>query len=527
MIKCSVKHGRDCYGESELPMFFEISRLLNSSVEIKDVLYPILELMSQYIYAKRSIISILNRDLSTIFIEDGYGLTASAKAKGVYKIGEGITGMVVKTGCSVTIPDIAQERRFLNKTGFDLRKNKSTSFICVPIKFEEEAMGTIGIYRLKSDKFSTTQDVETLSIVGSMIAQAVKLRQDQLEEIERLKQENEKLNQELKGPQRPYKIIGHSGKMEEVYKLVSTVAPTNATVLIRGENGVGKELVAEAIHNASTRSKMPFIKVNCSALPENLIESELFGHEKGSFTGAANQRKGRFELADRGTIFLDEIGDLPMLIQVKLLRVLQQREFDRVGGTETIKTDVRIIAATNRNLEELITKNLFREDLYYRLNVFPIFIPSLRERKTDIPTLADHFIEKFNKANNANIKRISSSAIDLLMIYSWPGNIRELENCIERACILCTNGVISSDILPPTLQTAESSHTELKGTLQNVLEGVEKQMLIDTLTSTRGNLVKAAEIMGITERIIGLRIRRYDINVKMYKNIRNQIDDDF
>ena len=292
--------------------------------------------------------------------------------------------------------------------------------------------------------------------------------------------------------------------------------------MIRGENGVGKELIAEAIHQGSKRANTPFIKVNCSALPEGLIESELFGHEKGAFTGAAGLRKGRFELADQGTIFLDEIGDLPMLIQVKLLRVLQQREFDRVGGSKTIKTDVRIIAATNRNLEELIKTNQFREDLYYRLNVFPVFLPPLRERKTDIPTLADHFIDKFNKANNACIKRISSSAIDLLMIYSWPGNIRELENCIERACILSTNGVISSDILPPTLQTAESSHTEMKGTLENVLNGVEKQMLMDTLTSTRGNLFKAAEIMGITERIMGLRIKKYNINVQMYKKLRNQ-----
>ncbi|MFI5137074.1 MAG: sigma 54-interacting transcriptional regulator [Sphingobacteriales bacterium] len=527
MIKCCVKNGRDCYGESELPLFFGISRLLNASMDIKDVLYPILELMNKYINANRSMITILNRDLSTIFIEDGFGLSTAAKAKGIYRIGEGITGMVVKTGCSITIPDIANERRFLNKTGFDLMKNRNTSFVCVPIKIEEEAIGTISIYRLKTDNYSISQDAETLSIIGSLLAQAVKIRRDQLEELERLKRENEKLNIELKGIRRPARIIGNSAKIQGVYNLIDTVAPTNATVLIRGENGVGKELIAEAIHYASKRANMPFIKVNCSALPENLIESELFGHEKGAFTGAAGQRKGRFELADQGTIFLDEIGDLPILIQVKLLRVIQQREFDRVGGIKTIKTDVRIIAATNRNLEELIKQNLFREDLYYRLNVFPMFIPALRERKTDIPTLADHFIEKFNKMNNAGIKRISSSAIDLLMIYSWPGNIRELENCIERACILSSNGVISSDILPPTLQTAESSHTEMKGALENVLAGVEKQMLIDTLTSTRGNLAKAAEVMGITERIIGLRIRKYKINTRMYKNLRNQKNDNY
>ncbi|EOR94271.1 Nitrogenase (molybdenum-iron)-specific transcriptional regulator NifA [Arcticibacter svalbardensis MN12-7] len=522
MLSCCVRNGRDCYGQSELPLLFGISTLLNGSVDIKDVLYPILELMNKYISAKRSMITILNRDQSTIYIEDGYGITAAAKAKGVYRIGEGITGLVVKTGCSITIPDISKESRFLNKTGYDLMKNRGVSFICVPIKVDEQSVGTISIFRLKNDHFSVVQDVETLSIVGSLIAQAVKVRQDQLEELVRLKSENQKLSIELKGFKRPANIIGSSRRMQEVYQLVSTVAPTNATVLIRGESGVGKELIAEAIHYASNRANMPFIKVNCSALPENLIESELFGHEKGSFTGAASQRKGRFELADHGTIFLDEIGDLPTIIQVKLLRVIQQREFDRVGGTKTIKTDVRIIAATNRNLEELIKQNLFREDLYYRINVFPMHIPSLRERKTDITTLADHFIEKFNNMNNASVKRISSDAIDLLMIYSWPGNIRELENCIERACILSVSGVINSENLPPTLQTAESSHTERKGPLLNVLDGVEKQMIIDTLTSTRGNIVKAAEIMGITERIIGLRIKKYSISTRIYKGLRNQ-----
>lgn len=526
MLTCSVKMGRECYGDSELPLLFSISRLLNGSSDIKDVMYPILELMYKYIDAKRSMITILNRDLSTIYIEDSYGISEEAKARGIYRIGEGITGKVVQSGCSVTIADISKETDFLNKTGFDLIKNKGASFVCVPIKADAGILGTLSIYRLRTDKFSVAQDQKTLSIIGSMIAQAVKLRQDQVEELEKLKKENAKLNNELKGVKRPVNIIGNSGKMKEVYELINTVAPTNATVLIRGESGVGKELIAEAIHEASSRAGMPFIKVNCSALPENLIESELFGHEKGSFTGAALLRKGRFELADQGTIFLDEIGDLPMQIQVKLLRVIQQREFERIGGVKTIQTNVRIIVATNRNLEELIKENLFREDLYYRINVFPLYIPPLRERKTDIPTIADHFVSKFNKLNHTDIKRISSSAIDLLMIYSWPGNIRELENCIERACILNTDGVICSNNLPPTLQTAESSNTERKGTLDKILQGVEKQMIIDTLTSTRGNLTKAAEIMGITERIMGLRISKYGINTKMYKNLKNHKKED-
>lgn len=520
------RKGRNCYGESELPLLFSISSLLNRSKDIKDVMYPIVEQISKFINAKRTMITILNRDLSKIFIEDAYGLTPEAKAKAIYKIGEGIIGEVVKTGCAILIPDISKDGRFLNKTEFDLSTNEGAAFVCVPIKSDAQVLGTLSIHRLQTDNFSITEDQKTLSIIGSLIAQAVKVRQDKLEELEKLKRENDKLSHELKELNyKPSNIIGNSGKMREVYKLIRTVAPTNATVLIRGESGVGKELIAEAIHNASARSAMPFIKVNCSALPENLIESELFGHEKGSFTGADGLRKGRFEMADKGTIFLDEIGDLPMATQVKLLRVIQQREFDRVGGTKTIKTDVRIIAATNRNLEELIKTNEFREDLYYRINVFPIYIPPLRERKNDIPVLVDFFITKCNRLNATNIIRISSSAIDLLMLYYWPGNIRELENCIERASILSIDGVIRSNNLPPTLQTAESSNTERKGTLTKILEDVEKQMIIDTLVTTKGNLAQAAEITGITERILGLRIRKYMIDPKRYKVTKRKVSE--
>ncbi len=257
--------------------------------------------------------------------------------------------------------------------------------------------------------------------------------------------------------------------------------------------------------------------MNCAALPDSLIESELCGHEKGAFTGANVLRKGRFEVAEGGTIFLDEIGDLPASTQVKLLRILQEREFERVGSTKPIKADVRIICATNRNLEELIGKNEFREDLFYRINVFPLFIPALRERINDIPGLVDHFITKFNKNHNRKIKRISSSAIDMLMVYHWPGNIRELENCIERACILSAENVIRSHNLPPTLQTSVSSKTKTAGTLDAILERLEKQMILETLISTKGNLVKSAEQLGITERMMGIRIKKYEIDPKRFK----------
>ena len=277
-------------------------------------------------------------------------------------------------------------------------------------------------------------------------------------EKEQLRQENQKLRDELALKYRITNIVGNSSKMREVFQMISQVSRSNATVLIRGESGTGKELVASAIHYASPRARNPFVKVNCAAMPSNLIESELFGHEKGSFTGAIRQKIGKFELAHRGTIFLDEIGSITLEVQAKLLRALQEKEFERVGGTQVIKTDVRILAATNKNLEEAVKNGEFREDLYYRLNVFPIYIPPLRERKTDIILLADYFLEKYAAENRKDIRSFSRATIDMLMQYHWPGNVRELENCIERPVLLCEEDIIQPYHLPPSLQTVNQVH---------------------------------------------------------------------
>lgn len=480
-------------------------------------------MVAEYIGMNRVILTILNRSTNRIFIEVAHGLSDYEKAKGKYQVGEGIIGRVVETGKSVIIPKIHDDPRYLNKTGIKTRTddNQDISFVCVPIKVEETIIGTLSISRVFYENLSLDHDIRLLTIIGTMIAQSVRARQERMEEIDKLKLENQKLQAQLMDSHKPFQMIGTSGKMQEVYDLIGQVAPTNSTVLIRGESGVGKELIAAAIQEGSRRAKKPFIKVNCSALPESLIESELFGHEKGAFTGADSVRKGRFEAAAGGTIFLDEIGDLPAHIQVKLLRTLQEKEFERVGSSVTIKADVRVIAATNRPLEDLISKGAFREDLYYRLNVFPVFVAPLRERKTDIPSLADHFIEKNNHTNHTGIKRITSSAIDMLMVYHWPGNVRELENCIERACILSKDGVIRSNNLPPTLQTAESSDTYKKGPLDDILERVEKQMIIDALMASRGNMTKAADTLGITERIMGLRTKKYKLDGRKYRKLSN------
>ena len=511
------KSGGECFGDKEFKLLFEISTLLNKvKRDLKNNLDPVISLLANHLHAEKVILTILNRESSHISIEVAYGLTEEEQSRGIYKVGEGIIGSVVETGKPIVITKIQDHKGYLNKTGINVT-DKDLSFICVPIYEENEIVGTLSIHRVYNEFITISDDSRILSIVGSMIAQAVRTRQEYAEEIEQLKEENQKLHFELKEHVRPTGIIGSSGKMQAVYELIDKVAPTSATVLIRGESGVGKELIADAIHYGSERSTKPFIKVNCAALPDSLIESELFGHERGAFTGANVMRKGRFEAADGGTIFLDEIGDLPASTQVKLLRILQEREFERIGSTKPIKVDVRIICATNRNLEESIEKNEFREDLYYRINVFPVFIPSLRERINDIPSLADFFIDKFNKSQNKRIKRISSSAIDTLMVYHWPGNIRELQNCIERACILSTDNVIKTSNLPPTLQTAGSSKTKIKGTLQAIVDKTEKQLIHDTLVSTKGNLVKAAELLGITERMMGLRIKKYEINPQKYK----------
>jgi Nif-specific regulatory protein len=330
-------------------------------------------------------------------------------------------------------------------------------------------------------------------------------------------EENTHLRQELRERYDFSNIMGTSGPMRQVCEQIAQVARTNTTVLIRGESGTGKELIAHAIHYNSLRANKPLVKVSCAALPESLIESELFGYEKGAFTGAQSRRKGRFELAESGTLFLDEIGDVNPGTQVKLLRVLQEREFERLGGTETIRSNVRLIAATHKDMEKMIATTEFREDLYYRLNVFTIFVPPLRDRKPDLLLLSDHFLEKFSRENGKSIKRISTPAIDMLTSYHWPGNVRELENCLERAVLVCDGHVIHAHHLPPTLQTAEASGTVMRLSLKDALAAYEKDLIQDALKTTRGNRAKAARLLNTTERILNYQVGKYGIDWRRFK----------
>jgi Nif-specific regulatory protein len=500
----------------ELSLLFEISKKLSESLDLKAALKFVLKSMAANTEMPRGALTILNRDSGEIVIEEAYGLLPEEQVKGKYRMGEGITGKVINTGKTIIVPSISDNPLFLDRTGSRKKLNKrDIAFICVPIKIGNEVIGTISVDRLVTECTSFEEDVRLLTIIASTISQAVRLRQLAQEEIDKIKEENLRLHDELKIRYGPKTIIGTSQVMQNIYGMIEKVCRTNATVLILGESGVGKERVAHAIHYNSSCASGPYIIVNCAALPESLIESELFGHEKGAFTGATEFRKGRFELADNGTIFLDEIGDLPPAVQTKLLRVLQERRFERIGGNISIKVNIRIIAATNRDLESLIKEGKFREDLYYRLNIFPVVIPPLRERKTDIILLANHFIEKYAKEMDKKIVSISVPATDMLMQYHWPGNVRELENCIERAIILCTDGIIGTHHLPPNLQKSDGSPIqESKGTLQSVLVALEKQMIIDSLKHCCGNMAASARMLGLTERVMGLRVNKFGIDPK-------------
>jgi Nif-specific regulatory protein len=502
-----------------LETLYDISRLITGmgkspEPEIETILKLVLDRAARGLMIIRGMITILNRNKGEIAIAEAWGLDGSQKNRGRYSPGEGITGKVIETGNPVAIKRVADEPLFLNRTGARSGDEaRDISFVCVPISIGPEVIGALGI-DLPYGPGALDYEVRILTIVAASISQVVRLHQIRGEEMEDLKAENTRLLAQLRSRFGTSTfVIGNSKIMRGLFSQMEQVSGTSATVLLLGESGVGKERVAQAIHYGSPRADKPFIKVNCAAIPETLIESSLFGHEKGAFTGAVSRRKGCFEQADCGTIFLDEIGELPLPAQTRFLRVLQEREFERVGGNETIKVNIRVIAATNQDLQKLIAEKKFREDLYYRLSVFPLVVPPLRERKTDIMLLAEHFLEKFSAENKKKIYNISPRAVNLMTSYSWPGNVRELENCIERAVILSADGTIHSHHLPPSLRENQHGreHEERRQTLKEALESVEKELIAEELRRTRGNLARAASSLGVSERVMGLRAAKYGL----------------
>ena len=476
-----------------------------------------LEILGDLYGVSRTSVVLRDPDSDRLQVEASEGLTAEGR-RATWTAGEGITGRVVQTGRPVVVPRISQEPTFLNRTGRRAKGITSeTTFICVPIPGQRRAIGAMNVDLPFLKERDYDRDLQLFRVVATMFGQALRVKQLVEAERQRLLEENIHLKEELKERYDFSHIIGTSSPMRQVFEQISRVASTNTTVLIRGESGTGKELIAHAIHYNSERAKKPFVRVSCAALPDSLIESELFGYEKGAFTGATGRKKGRFELAERGTLFLDEIGDINLSTQVKLLRVLQEREFERLGGTETVKANVRLIAATNADLEKAIAAKTFREDLHYRLNVFTIFVPPLRERKTDILLLADSFLGKYAAEHGKAIRRISTPAIDMLMAYHWPGNVRELENTIERAVLVCDGSVVHAHHLPPTLQTAEASGTLREVSLAEAVGAYERDLVQDALKTTRGNRVQAARVLSSTERIISYKVRKYGIDCLRFR----------
>ncbi len=501
----------------EIECLYEITRAMHGTLDLREVLYKVLDLLAEHLGMNRGSITLLNQETGEIHIEVAHGISVSAKTRGRYKIGEGITGRVIETGRPMAIPRLDDEPLFLDRTGSRSRIDKSKiAFICVPIKEGKRIIGSLSVDHL-FEEGSSDEDVRLLSIISSLIAQKVAMLEKINMERELLNRENLRLKKELGKKYSFSNIIGNSRKMQEVFHLISQVAKSNANVLLLGESGTGKELVANAIHYNSLRASNSFVKVNCAALPGNLVEAELFGYMKGAFTGASQQKAGKFEIANNGTIFLDEIGSLILESQAKLLRVIQEKELERLGGNRIIKVNIRIVAATNIDLAEAVEKGLFREDLFYRLNVYPIYLPPLREREADILLLADFFLDKYSSEYAKNIKRISTPAIDAITRYHWPGNVRELENCIERAVLLCEDQVIHSYHLPMTLQTAEETGTQQSDSLEEAVSRFERDLIVDALKSSRGNMRKAAKSLNTTERIFGYKIKKYDIQAKKYR----------
>ncbi len=500
----------------EVELLSAISEVFAQSLDLAKTLKSMLKLLDTHLKLRRGTITLLDPATETLKIEMAHGLSERSKKRGSYRVGEGITGKVVESGKEIVVPDIGKDPRFLYRTrSREASKKKRISFFCVPVKLEGRTIGTLSVDRQSSSDEDFKDNVRLLNIIATMVAQAVKLNKLVESDRRQLRDENVRLREELKSRFKVHNMVGSSNTMQEVYRLTEQVADSNATVIIRGESGTGKDLVAHAIHYNSPRTDKPFVKVNCTALPETLLESELFGHEKGAFTGATERKIGRFERAHGGTIFLDEIGDFPVSLQVKMLRVIQFKEFERLGGTETIKTNVRIVVATNKNLEQEIKEGVFREDLYYRINVFPIYLPPLRERKDDIMQLADFFLERLAAENDKNITRISTPAIEMLTSYHWPGNVRELENCIERAVLLCDGEVIRSEHLPPSLQMIRRTERVAGQSLPEIIANKERELIIDALKKSGGKQRQAAGELGLTERILGYKIKKYAIYPKL------------
>jgi Nif-specific regulatory protein len=506
---------QDNYSSLEFIALHQIATVLTTDTGQRELLEKILDILETNLGMELGTILLLLPDNTELVIQAARNNRRAVDDTIRYQRGEGIVGTVVSTGKSFILPDVSTNPLFKNRIHRRTGSSENrVSFICVPVTLGSEVVGTLSVDIPHGRYADLKQGEQTLSIVAAMIAGYLRTIRIVRFEREMWQAENDRLRQELGEQFRPENIIGPSAPMQEVFRRVKLLAQSDTTVLIRGPSGTGKELIASAIHYSGKRREKPFVKVNCAALSEHLIENELFGHEKGAFPGAFNKRTGRIEEANGGTLFLDEICDFSLNTQIKLLRVIQERQFERIGNNRIGDVDIRLIAATNRDLESAIADGSFREDLYYRINVFPIQIPPLHERKEDIMPLVNHFIVHFARKMGKYIKRVSTPAINMLMSYHWPGNIRELENCLEYAVLLSTDGVIYGHNLPPTLQTPDGTGLTASGGLRMRVEALERDMIVDALKRSNGNVATAARNLEITPRMIRYKIKYLGIKPK-------------
>lgn len=504
--------------EVELKVLFEISRIIGQALQLDHSLEGILAILSESLAMKRATVTLKDEETGHLVIRASHCLSPSEKRRGIYRQDEGVTGLIFRTAQPFVVPDISREPLFLNKTRARGAIEKGRiSFLGVPVLLHTVPIGVLSADRVFGDEISFEEDIRFLSIVATLIAQFVSLNRQVKAREEKLREENISLKAQLSKHTRQFFMVGKSGSMVEVQQLIKKVAPSKASVLLLGESGTGKTLVARIVHELSNRSKYPFVKINCASLPENLLESELFGHEKGAFTGAMKVKAGRFEEADGGSIFLDEVGELSLSLQAKLLRFLQEREFERLGSNKTIRVDVRIITATNKDLSEAVNRGLFREDLYYRLNVFPIQVPPLRERKEDIPYLLNHFLERASKEYGRRF-RITPQALDVLVQYEWPGNVREMENLIERMAIMAEDNEIDLQDFPSFLRfQAEEDKSDEPNSLSK-LEEMEKKEVVAALQRNDWIQSRSARELGLTLRQMGYRVKKFNLDGMIEKN---------
>jgi Nif-specific regulatory protein len=513
---------------AELECLYRVSEILSRSLDCGQTVRQVLDVLDNEAGLSRGLVSVVEPETGDLVVNAIHGAEVDGAEDVRFQPGEGILGVLLENKRSIALPVVGRDPRFLNRLGL---YDRNLPFIAAPINVGGTFRGVLAVQPDEPDDGLLNERARFVEMVASLIGRSVRLALDVAAEKKNLAEERDSLRRTVRHQYGFDNIVGHSAVMRRIFDQIRMVAKWNTTVLIRGETGTGKELIANAIHYNSPRASGAYVRINCASLPETLLESELFGHEKGAFTGAVGARKGRFEMADGGTLFLDEIGEISPAFQAKLLRVLQEGEFERVGGSRTVKVDVRVIAATHRNLEAAVDAGDFREDLYYRLNVMPILLPPLRERPEDIPELARHLAKRIGGVQGRPLS-IAEPAMRKLTQYGWPGNVRELENCLERAAVMSPTGNIDADLirldrarkaepLPARVAAAAEPDAAPPASAAAVVDLQdpsidERTRVIAALEQAGWVQAKAARLLGMTPRQIAYRIQILNIEVKQF-----------